>query len=79
MARDINSPMLHKEAVAYFEEWILPLLTIEETESQGGVWKRVDEPLRSETWTNWTDSLCKNRKISDWQYMNWSQPACCER
>ena len=34
MARDIESPMLHKEAVAYFEEWILPLLVIEEAQSQ---------------------------------------------
>ena len=52
MARDINNPMLHKEAVAYFEEWILPLLVIEEAQSQGGEWKWVDECHRSETWNN---------------------------
>ena len=79
MARDIESPMLHSEAVAYFEEWILPLLVIEEAQSQGGEWKWVDECHRSETWNNWTDSLCKDKRISDWQYENWTQPACCER
>ena len=79
MARDIENPMLHSEAVAYFEEWILPLLVIEEAESQGGVWKWVDECHRSETWNNWTDSLREDKRISDWQYENWTQPACCER
>ena len=79
MARDIENPMLHKEAVAYFEEWILPLLVIEEAESQGGVWKWVDECHRSETWNNWTDSLREEKRISDWQYENWTHPACCER
>ena len=79
MARDIENPMLHSEAVAYFEEWILPLLVIEEAESQGGVWKWVDECHRSETWNNWTDSLREDKRISHWQYENWTHPACCER
>ena len=78
MARDINRPMLHAEAVEYFENHILPLLIIEETEWQGGTWQHVDEPHRCEAWNNWTDMLCKDSRISDWQYENWSQPNCCE-
>ena len=76
--RDIDNPMLWADAVRYFEDNILPLLIIEETESQGGRWQHVDEALRCETWNNWTDSLCKDGQISDWQYENWSQPDCCE-
>ena len=33
-----------------------------------------DGPARRETWNNWTDSLCKDGQISDWQYMKWSHP-----
>ena len=76
--RDIDNPMLWAAAVRYFEDNLLPLLIIEETESQGGTWQHVDEALRCETWNNWTDSLCKDGQISDWQYENWSQPDCCE-
>jgi len=38
---------------------------------------RIDECARSESWNNWTDYLCKEGKISDWQYANWTHPACC--
>ena len=33
-----------------------------------------DNPARCEAWCNWTDSLCKDGQISDWQYMNWTYP-----
>jgi len=36
-----------------------------------------DWPARREAWNNWTDSLCKDYEISDWQYANWSQPSVC--
>ena len=78
MARDIDNPMLHAQAVEHFENHILPLLVIEETEWQGGTWQHADIPHRSETWNNWTDSLCKSGAISDWQYENWSHPPCNE-
>ena len=77
MARDIDNPILHADAVKFFENHILPGLIEQETEWQGGTWQHVDEPLRSETWNNWTDSLCKNNQISDWQYENWSQAPSC--
>ena len=72
--RDIDNPMLWADAVRYFEDNILPLIIIEETEWQGGRWQHVDEPHRCETWNNWTDMLCKDGQISDWQYDNWSHP-----
>jgi hypothetical protein len=31
-----------------------------------------------EAWNNWTDGLCKDGEISDWQYENWSQPDSCD-
>ena len=37
-----------------------------------------DLPLRREEWSNYTDALCKDGQISDWQYENWSQPAFCD-
>jgi len=78
MARDLHTVMTRDEAIAQFERDILPLLVIEETEWQGGTWQEVDEIHRSETWNNWTDSLREDKKISDWQYDNWSHPDCCE-
>jgi hypothetical protein len=78
MARDINKPILWKEAEGMFISDHLPSLILQEAEWQGGKWQHVDEPLRSEAWNNWTDSLCKNHQISDWQYENWSHPSVCD-
>jgi len=36
-----------------------------------------DYPARSESFGNFTDMLCKNGDISDWQYNNWSHPEEC--
>ena len=47
--RDIDNPMLWADAVRYFEDNILPLIIIEETEWQGGTWQHVDGPHRRET------------------------------
>ena len=72
MARDIDSPILWKDAVEYFNCDILS--SVEKQYEQDGI---PDWPARRETWNNWTDSLCKDGQISDWQYENWSQPKSC--
>ena len=61
-----------KEACERFEREVLPV--IQDCYEQDGV---PDEVARSEAWNNWTDALCKSHKISDWQYENWTHPACC--
>jgi len=71
MARDIDRPMLYAEAVEFFTIEILPCIQ-REYEQDG----EPDNPARCEAWNNWTDSLCKSRVISDWQYENWSHPPC---
>jgi hypothetical protein len=73
MARDINRPILHAEAVEHFINNILPV--IQREYEQDGI---PDIPARSEAWCNWTDSLCKDGQISDWQYENWDHPPCNE-
>ena len=77
MAKNLHNVITWKEACQVFEESIIPELVEQETKYQGGEWQHVDRPLRSETWNNWTDMLCKNEQISDWQYENWCQPDCC--
>ena len=73
MARDIDNPMLHADAVRYFEGEVMPEIRVIEARQSGN----PDWPLRRETWNDWTDSLCKDGTISDWQYANWSQPPSC--
>ena len=70
--RDITNPILHADACAIFEADILPM--VQEAHEQDG---EPDWPARREAWNNWTDSLCKDRLISDWQYNNWTQARCC--
>jgi hypothetical protein len=70
--RDISTPILHADACHMFEFEILPMVK-EQFEQDG----EPDWPARSEAWSNWTDSLCKDGQISDWQYDNWSHPRCC--
>tara|TARA_B100000700_G_scaffold285527_1_gene339603 strand:+ start:125 stop:298 length:174 start_codon:yes stop_codon:yes gene_type:complete len=55
-----------------FEFEILPF--VKEQYEQDG---EIDWPARREAWNNWTDSLCQDGLISDWQYDNWSHPRCC--
>lgn len=73
MARGLARVMRRADAVRVFEEETMPLLRL--LYEQDGV---PDMPVRCEAWNNWTDSLCKSRKISDWQYANWSHPPSCE-
>jgi hypothetical protein len=64
--------MTWKEACNEWDEEILPI--IQEAYESDGI---PDWPARREGWNNWTDSLCKDGQISDWQYANWSQPESC--
>tara|TARA_R100000808_G_C2143193_1_gene150976 strand:+ start:634 stop:855 length:222 start_codon:yes stop_codon:yes gene_type:complete len=60
------------QACIQFEEHVLPAI-IDQYEQDG----KPDWPARSEAWNDWTDSLCKNGQISDWQYANWSHSPLC--
>ena len=70
--RDISSPILFDRASEQFEAEILPF--VQEQYEQDG---EPDWPARREAWNNWTDSLCQDGLISDWQYDNWTHPRCC--
>ena len=63
------SYMTKKEAVAEFKSFILP--QVKATYEQDGI---PDRPARREAWNNYTDALCKSRRISDRQYNNWLHP-----
>jgi len=76
--RDLYKVMKWDAAEAFFVENILPGVRATER-LYGREHGSIDGPMRREAWNNWTDSLCKNSQISDWQYENWSQPECCER
>ena len=71
MASQIDTVILFADACETFTTEILPI--IQEHHEQDG---KPDYPARCETWNNWTDSLCKDGQISDWQYMNWGHPPC---
>jgi len=73
MARDLDTVMTHTDAVEYFNEHIIPVII--EAYEQDGV---PDLPARREEWNNWTDFLCKDEQISDWQYENWPQADSCD-
>ncbi len=69
---NLDTVMLHSQAIENFNQFILPL--VQQGMEQDG---EPDYVARSEAWNNWTDSLCKDGQISDWQYANWSQPPSC--
>jgi len=75
MADNLHKVLTRNEAIEIFNTSILPDLIQNEC-SRGTTF---DGPMWRETWNNWTDSLCKDGQISDWQYSNWTQPECCER
>ena len=74
MASDLYKVMTWEQAVAEFNDYYMPVVREQETRYNC----HPDLPLRRETWNNWTDALCKNEQISDWQYENWSQPDVCD-
>jgi len=72
MAANLDDVKLWSDAVDEFNAHVLPVVKMDF--EQDGV---ADWPARREAWNNFTDMLCKNLDISDWQYENWSQPASC--
>lgn len=55
------------EALRIFKEEYLP--AIRKLEKNG-----VDSVMRREEWNNFTDSLCKDRQITQKQYDSWTNP-----
>jgi hypothetical protein len=74
--RDLATVTLWAQAVDFFEEYIMPAIL--KTEQKNGFTRYADLPMRREAWNNYTDALCKDGQISDWQYENWSQPDVCD-
>jgi hypothetical protein len=72
--KDLYRVITRDDAIERFEAFELQAV-IDEYEQDG----EVDGPARREAWNDWTDMLCKDGEISDWQYENWTQPECCER
>ncbi len=72
MAANLDNVMTWEQACRMYRDIFLPV--IREKYEQDGL---PDWPARREAWNNWTDSLCKNNRISDWQYNNWSQSPEC--
>ena len=72
MASNIPTVILFAQACETFTTEILPM--IQEAHEQDGI---ADYPARREAWNNWTDALCQDGEISDWQYENWSQSPLC--
>ena len=71
MASNLRQVITREAAIKDFEGFILPL--VRQEHEQDGI---PDLDARCEAWNNWTDSLCQNGQISDWQYENWSHPPC---
>jgi hypothetical protein len=71
MASNLPTVMTFAQACECFTLEILPM--IQAAHEQDGI---ADMPARREAWNNWTDSMCKDEQISDWQYMNWGHPPC---
>ena len=61
--------MTKREAEQEFRNTVLPLV-VEHYEADG----IRDKPARSEAWNDWTDGLCKDGQITEWQYENWQHP-----
>tara|TARA_R110001583_G_scaffold63218_2_gene185297 strand:+ start:428 stop:649 length:222 start_codon:yes stop_codon:yes gene_type:complete len=71
MASNVPTVILFADACETFTTEILPM--IQESEQRLG---HVDIPARCEAWNNWTDNLCSDGQISDWQVNNWGHPDC---
>ena len=72
MASNLPRVMTFSQACADFNFIVMPF--VREQYEQDGI---PDWPARREAWNNWTDSLCKDGQISEWQYMNWGQSPLC--
>lgn len=72
MAKNLPYVILWHEAVSRFENEEIPWIR-EQYEQDG----QIDYVARCTVWNDWTDMLCKNNEISDWQYENWDHPDSC--
>lgn len=64
--------MTKREAVAEFRADVLPF--VKARYEQDG---KPDHIARSEAWNDWTDMLCKDRRITSHQYETWTHPPEC--
>jgi hypothetical protein len=66
-----NKPkyMTKREAEAEYKRDILPW--VKATYERDG---RIDIPARAEAWNQYTDALCKDRRITLRQYETWMHP-----
>ena len=67
--KNLDTVMTRDEAWDRFKTYILPSI-IAWYEADGV----IDKHARREEWNNYTDALCKDGLISDWQYANWTHP-----
>lgn len=65
-AGEIDYDMTEQEIVADFEENILPAVIAQ--------YGNNDRAAKSEAFNNYTDSLCKDRQITTWQYEHIDNP-----
>ena len=73
MASNLYRVITREQAIASFEEYILP--SIQQVEQRLG---HIDYVARSEAWSNYVDGLWQDQQISDWQLENWEHPDCTE-
>ena len=71
MASNLHTVKTRDEAIAEFENFILPVIK-RQYESDGV----PDYTARSTAWNDYTDGLREDAEISDWQYANWDHPDC---
>lgn len=62
--------MTKREAESIFRSEVLPWIKEQENGS-------ADHPRRSYEWNNFTDSLCKDGRITEAQYSSWYPPEIC--
>lgn len=67
--------MTKREAESLFRSTVLPVLRDNERDQSNG---RVDKGARRFAWDVFTDSLCKDGKITQAQYANWHAPRFLE-
>lgn len=65
--------MTKAEVVKIFKESVLP--GIKESYEQDGV---RDMPARQQAWNDFTDSLCKEGRVTLKQYETWTHPGICK-
>ena len=71
MASNLHTVKTRDEAIAEFENYILPVIKLK-YESDGV----PDYTARSEAWNDYVDGLHENDEISTWQYEKWDHPDC---